>query len=131
MRVILQLPPEGGQLRHVRAMVSAWSEAVGARWDALPLVTTELLSNALAASPPDQMVEVVLDICSDEVLVSVCDAGSGLKSSSFAPPPPSSVRGRGLSIVDQLADKLTIDRLGGHTLITARKRNAAPTKVGG
>jgi anti-sigma regulatory factor (Ser/Thr protein kinase) len=124
MRVIIQLAPEGGQLRHVRAMVTAWCDAVGVKWDPLPLVVTELLSNALAASPPDEPVEVVLDLRSDEVVVSVLDAGSGLKSSSFAPPPPTSVRGRGLSIVDQLADNLTIDRLDGHTMVTARKRHA-------
>ena len=122
MRVTIELSAEGGHLRHVRRIVATWMEAVGASWDELPLVTTELLSNALAASPPDERVEITLEGGAAEVAVTVCDAGSGLKSRSFAAPPPSSERGRGLAIVDGLADQLTIDRSHGHTRITARKR---------
>jgi anti-sigma regulatory factor (Ser/Thr protein kinase) len=121
MRVALQLAPQPGQLRHVRALVEVWSEVVGVDWDSLPLVATELLSNALAASPADQSIELVLDNAGDVVSVSVADAGSGLKSSSFAPPPPTSQRGRGLAIVDRLADHLSIDRQDGYTRVTARK----------
>lgn len=121
MRVTFQLAPHPGQLRHVRRMAGIWCEALGIDWDELALVTTELLSNALAASPPDEVVEVILDANDDEVRISVVDAGAGLKSASFAPPPPSSRRGRGLAIVDHLADQLTIDRVDGHTMVTARK----------
>lgn len=124
MRVTIQLSPEGGHLRHVRRLVRTWMDAVGAAWEALPLVTTELVSNALAASPPDRLVEVSLAVDGGDVVVSVRDAGSGLKSRSFAPPPPTSVRGRGLAIVDRLADQLTIDRVGGQTRVTARKRRS-------
>lgn len=121
MRVTIRLSPHGGQLRHVRRLADAWCETVEAGWDVLPLIATELLSNALAASPPGAPVEVVFDTAPGSVWVSVRDAGSGLKSRSFSPPPPSSVRGRGLSIVDQLCDHLSIDRRDGYTEITARK----------
>lgn len=131
MRVTIELSPEGGQLRHVRRLVQSWSDAVRAEWDTLTLVTTELVSNALAASPPDVPVEITLQLSPHEVSVSVLDAGSGLKTRSFAPPPASSRRGRGLAIVDQLADQLTIDRRDGRTLVTARKRRpAAPVATG-
>lgn len=46
------------------------------------------------------------------------DAGAGSKRASLA---PSSRRGRGLAIVDRLADQLTIDRVDGHTTVTARE----------
>lgn len=128
MRVTIQLAPHPGQLRHIRRMTAIWCEAVGADWDELALVTTELLSNALAASPPEEPIEVILDANDDEVRVSVVDAGAGLKSASFAPPPPSSQRGRGLAIVDRLADQLTIDRIDGHTMVTARKGTRPATR---
>jgi anti-sigma regulatory factor (Ser/Thr protein kinase) len=121
MRVTIQLEPEHGNLRHVRRIAQTWMDAVGATWDALPLVTTELVSNALAASPPDRPVEVHLEASGAELAVSVLDAGSGLKSRHFSPPPATSVRGRGLAIVDSLADRLTIDRQDGCTRVTARK----------
>ena len=124
MRVTIQLEAERGNLRFVRRIAQTWMDAVGATWDELPLVTTELLCNALDASPPDRPVEVRLETSGHDLAVSVLDAGSGLKARNFAPPPVSSVRGRGLSIVDSLADRLTIDRRDGQTLVTARKLGA-------
>jgi anti-sigma regulatory factor (Ser/Thr protein kinase) len=120
MRVTIHLRPRAGQLRHVRRLVEIWTDAMGVEWDTLALITTELVSNALAASPPHGDIEVTLDASDHELCVSVRDAGSGLKSASFSPPPPTSRRGRGLAIVDHLADQLTIDRLDGRTLVTAR-----------
>ena len=121
MRVTIRLEPESGNLRHVRRIAQTWMDAVGAHWDELPLIATELVSNALDVTPMDETVEVQLEASGPDLLVSVRDAGSGLKSRNFAPPPASSVRGRGLAIVDVLADRLTIDRQDGHTLVTARK----------
>lgn len=129
MRVTIELPPEGGQLRHVRRLVQSWGDAVNAEWESLPLIATELVSNALAVSPPDEPVHVTLQASGGDVTVSVLDAGSGLKSSSFAPPPVTSPRGRGLSIVDRLADHLSIERVDGHTLVTAKKQRGAATRA--
>jgi anti-sigma regulatory factor (Ser/Thr protein kinase) len=124
MRVSIELAPEAGQLEHVRRLVADWARAVNADRDALSLIATELVTNALAATPPTEPVVVWLDHDDAEAQLSVVDGGRGIRSPSFDPPPPTSVRGRGLAIVDQLADRLEIYRADGCTVVTACTRVA-------
>ena len=125
MRLSIELAPQAGQLQHVRRLVSDWAQAVRADQDSLSLITTELVTNALAAGPSTEPVVIWLDHDEREAQVSVVDAGSGMSSPRFEPPPPTSVRGRGLSIVDQLAERLEIYRADGCTVVTACTRVAS------
>ena len=123
MRLSIELAPEAGQLKHIRRLVSDWADAVQADPDSLPLIATELVTNAIAVNPPSEPVVVWLDREGDEAHLSVMDGGTGLeRRDTFAPPPPDATRGRGLAIVDGLADRLEIHRADGCTVITACTR---------
>ena len=122
MRLSIELAPEAGQLQHIRRLVSDWARAVSADQESLSLIATELVTNALAATPPTEQVVVWLDSEGGEAQLSVVDAGQGLRAPAFDPPPPTSVRGRGLAIVDRLADRLEIYRADGCTVVTACTR---------
>jgi anti-sigma regulatory factor (Ser/Thr protein kinase) len=123
MRLSIELAPEAGQLKHIRRLVSDWADAVQADPDSLPLIATELVTNAIAVNPPSEPVVVWLDREGDEAHLSVMDGGAGLeRSDTFAPPPATATRGRGLAIVDGLADRLEIYRADGCTVITACTR---------
>ena len=125
MRLSIELAPEAGQLKHVRRLVSDWAEAVDVPQDSLPLIATELVSNAIAANPPTEPVVVWLDREGDEAHLSVMDGGAGMeRTDEFPSPPPTAVRGRGLAIVDSLADRLEIERTDGCTVVTACTRIA-------
>jgi anti-sigma regulatory factor (Ser/Thr protein kinase) len=125
MRLSIELAPHSGQLKHIRRLVADWAQAVRADRDSLSLIATELVTNALAVTPPTEPVVLWLDHDDVEAQLSVVDAGHGLSAPHFDPPPPTSIRGRGLAIVDRLADRLEIYRADGCTIVTACTRVAA------
>lgn len=122
MRISIELQRIGGQLSSIRRLVSDWAEAVSADQESLSLIATELVTNALAVSPDDEPVVLWLDHTGNEAQLSVVDAGPGLEGERFEAPPPTSDRGRGLAIVDGLADRLEIYRADGCTVVTAATR---------
>ena len=85
----------------------------------LALVVTELVTNAVEASPGPQH-EVILQVeCErDRIALHVTDEGSGFdQQQQTEPPEPTAVRGRGLPIVHALMDDVTIDRHENRTLV--------------
>lgn len=121
MRVSIELEPNEGQLHHLRRLVSDWAQAIEADEESVMLIATELVTNALAASPGDRPIVVWLDHTPGEAQVSVMDEGVGLDSGSrsFDAPPASALRGRGLAIVNGLSERVEIHSPDGGTVVTA------------
>jgi anti-sigma regulatory factor (Ser/Thr protein kinase) len=126
VKISIELESTEGQLRHVRRLVDGWAEAVEADGDTLSIIATELVSNAISASPAADHVVLWLDHVDDEARVSVMDGGPGFDLDSVGPPPVDAVGGRGLAIVDRLADRLEVCRADGHTVVTASTRARSP-----
>ncbi len=105
-----------GEIAPVRAAVQELAERAGygERADDLALAVDELIANAQehGAAP----IHVVAEANGDHgVHVEVCDAGSGFDWGEAVrehPPRPDSRRGRGLWIVRQLVDRVTVERDG-------------------
>ena len=103
-----------GEIAPVRAAVQELAERAGygERADDLALAVDELIANAQehGATP----IHVVAEANGDHgVHVEVCDAGSGFDWGEAVrehPPRPDSRRGRGLWIVRQLVDRVTVER---------------------
>lgn len=129
MRVVIEVPGTDGQLRVVRRLASAWAEAVSAEPGDLPLIVTELLSNAVNASPPDGSVIVRLDRDPDAWSVTVVDEGPGFRTGSLAIPGPDAIRGRGLALVNQLVDAVVVERVDGLTVVTAQRKTSDPASL--
>jgi anti-sigma regulatory factor (Ser/Thr protein kinase) len=92
--------------------------------DELALVITELVTNAVEASPgPNAVVEVVATLeDGPEVVLSVSDAGAGFQMVTMPNlPPHATIRGRGLPIVNALMDHIGIEREHGRTQVTASR----------
>lgn len=108
-----------GEIAPVRAAVHDLAERAGysERADDLALAIDELIANAQehGAAP----IHVVAEADQDSgVHVEVCDAGSGFDWAEAVrehPPMPDSRRGRGLWIVRQLVDRVTVERNGDST----------------
>lgn len=105
-----------GEIAPVREAVHDLAERAGYadRADDLALAINELIANAQehGAAP----IHVVADVDqADGVHVEVRDSGSGFDWGDAVrehPPAPDSRRGRGLWIVRQLVDKVTVERNG-------------------
>ena len=105
-----------GEIAPVRAAVHELAERAGygERADDLALAVDELIANAQehGATP----IHVVAEADhGNGVHVEVCDAGSGFDWGEAVrehPPRPDSRRGRGLWIVRQLVDRVTVERDG-------------------
>lgn len=103
-----------GEISPVREAVHdlAARAGYGARADDLALAINELIANAQehGAAP----IRVVADADDDDgVQVEVVDSGSGFDWGAAVrehPPRPDSRRGRGLWIVRQLVDRVTVER---------------------
>lgn len=105
-----------GEIASVRAAVHDLAERAGygERADDLALAINELIANAQehGAAP----IHVVAE-AGDGVHVEVRDAGCGFDWTEAVrehPPRPDSRRGRGLWIVRQLVDRVTVERDGEH-----------------
>ena len=105
-----------GEIAPVRAAVQELAERAGygERADDLALAVDELIANAQehGAAPIHGGAEANGD---HGVHVEVCDAGSGFDWGEAVrehPPRPDSRRGRGLWIVRQLVDRVTVERDG-------------------
>ena len=120
MRLIVA--PETSELRAVRRVLEGWAAGHDVAADALCLIATELLANAIAVSPAGADIEVSLDLRDQDVILAVSDVGpSGFTGPDIGAAPPGSPRGRGLHIVNSLSNRLTVERVGGRTVVTAHQ----------
>lgn len=123
----LVLPPHAAALTELRTAVREWAAARRIPDWPLTLIATELAANAIAVTPPDEVVEVVVAAEGRQVEVRVSDAGPGFAEGSTEPgavPVPSSEqpRGRGLLLVRQLSDTVLARRSHGRTVVSAFQR---------
>lgn len=93
--------------------------------DDLALAITELVTNAVEASP-STAAEVLIQavFANPDIYLEVVDHGDGfhLGSGSFDEPGPQSIRGRGLPIVQALVDLVAVERRDGQTKVVATRR---------
>ena len=119
MRVVIEVPRARGQLRVIRRFVEAWAASESRHPGSLPLVVTELVTNALNASPEDASVILRLERDGDELRVVVADEGPGFTLGTPTLPPIDAPGGRGLALVSGWVDSLTVERIDGLTVVTA------------
>lgn len=116
-----------GQLRHVRADVVAWLDRGGAGVEAqerAALVVSELAANAVQAAPGRRF-DVGARWDGGHVVVTVRNATDGDRPphrDAWGPVDALAPRGRGLAIVDALAEGVQIDDDGTDVVVTARLR---------
>ena len=96
------------------------------------LASTEALNNAIEhGSPSGGAVEVELSVTAERVDIRVLDEGhpgGTLPVVPSAPPPPSSIRGRGLIIISRLSDDLDLSAHGNGTQVDVSfLRHASPS----
>lgn len=121
----MTLAPTVSELRAVRHAVRGFASTGGFSEWPLTLIVTELLTNAMAASPPDEVIDLRVSCHYDHVRIRVVDRGAGLSSQALvghraSPPSCSEHGGRGLYLIGQLADEFTLDRLDGRTVAHVR-----------
>ena len=96
--------------------------------DDLALAVTELVTNAVEASPsPASEVKIEAGYTEPDLYVEVCDEGDGftLDRDRIAHGPAShSIRGRGLPIVQALVDLVSVERHEGCTKVIVTRRLA-------
>lgn len=115
----LTRPVEATGLAALRSAVAAVATAAGLtddRLDDLRIAVTELASNALTHAAPPATVRCW--VASGELLCEVSSRGE-LRDplAGRVPPPPESVRGRGLLLVQQLCDLVDIRTADGSTTV--------------
>lgn len=91
----------------------------------IALVVTELVTNAIEASPgPSARIEVEVHVEDQRVVLKVRDQGTGFPEPATTPslPDSSQPRGRGLPIVSALMDGFSVRRLHGLTEVEVTRR---------
>ena len=101
----LKASPGNRQGRHIRSAIHAWFEAEGlpeqTEADA-ELIATELLSNAIAASPIDAEIEIRLVSDDTGVLVETVNSGPGFDPRVLKRVADDHLGGRGIAIASAL-----------------------------
>jgi len=128
---VLRLAVEGGHaaLAAVRADLEAWAWARGVEGEALAdlaVVLSELVANAITASPPGRAPEVVATMDGDAVALEVRNAsrpGEAL-GTRWDLEDPLRAGGRGLVIVSAFCDEMEValDPDGDHLVVRCRLR---------
>ena len=132
----LRLDAVIGSVPHARHEMAGWLRKVRVRgdlYDDLALVITELVTNAVEASPgPNAAIEVRADIRNgDQVVLVVTDRGVGFDMTQDPGlPNDTAIRGRGLPIVNTLMDDLVVRRIDGVTEVITPRPPPARTHGG-
>lgn len=120
---LLRAPAAMESLRFFRSAIAAILERHGADAEqsfGIMLALSEAVTNAIEhGSLPGADVEVSIHWSCESATFCVTDRGSGAESLQLfgapAPPPDSSLRGRGLVIIHRLADTVSASAVGGGT----------------
>jgi anti-sigma regulatory factor (Ser/Thr protein kinase) len=93
----------------VRALVAEWlaEQAPGARVETARLLVSEIVSNAVehGGAGSDVEIETLVRVATDVVYVEVSHPGHGFAKSELGVAGPDDVRGRGLRVVGDLAER--------------------------
>lgn len=107
-------------LPRVRRAVTGWLEPLGLTdtdVGSVQVVVSELVANAVEATRPDD--EISVGLAEQDRLVSVEVVNPSHRDSPVPIPAmadPFAARGRGLAIVDALAEEMTLAEVEGHTV---------------
>ena len=110
-----------------RREAARWLQQMGLNGDdvdQLSLIVSELLSNAVEASPGDEPVELTMTAEGDTYTVAVVNAALAEPDGLLAVADATAERGRGLAIVRDLADSFQLSYRRGRASATAVKRLA-------
>ncbi len=83
------------------------------------LLVSELVGNSVrhAEVEPSDEIDVTVEVAHERVRVSVVDHGRGFPAPSVVQDPGAGVSGRGLYLVDALADRWAVERGDGRTCV--------------
>jgi anti-sigma regulatory factor (Ser/Thr protein kinase) len=98
----IELPRHPGSSRMARAALRPLEDHLGARSEDVTLLVSELLANAVEHGE-GEAVGLTVHVEAGRVHAEVVDRGHGFAPPALAPD-PLRLRGRGLQIVDRLAD---------------------------
>lgn len=114
IELVRQLPARGEALAGARVMVEALEDVSRPARDDIALLLTELVGNSLrhAGLGPDQAIQVRIVRQRGSIRVEVSDAGPGF-SPVHGRPGRRQTNGRGIYLVEQVADRWGVDRNGG------------------
>jgi len=120
--VSLECSADAIELATIRGALRGWllnRSIVGAKADDLLIVLNEIASNAVDASPPHATMTARWWVEGEHIVLSVDDSGSGFEYHHTEPVGPTSLRGRGLNVVEALSDRLQVTADGHRTTVTA------------
>jgi anti-sigma regulatory factor (Ser/Thr protein kinase) len=101
--------------------------------ESLVLVTSELCTNAVEATPDPDSGEVVVAcrVADRSVELKVTNRGERFEPEPHLPDDPEADNGRGLFLVDALTDRLVVRHRAGRTTVTATRHLPEPGDDGG
>ena len=115
------LPAESGSVPWARRAAAGWLAAAGASEPVtqdVQLVLSELVTNAVQASPPDDEIRVELTAVPLGWGIAVSDRGGCFAlPAQGAAPSPLAVGGRGLRVVSEIAGPLSVEQDHGWTVV--------------
>jgi anti-sigma regulatory factor (Ser/Thr protein kinase) len=114
----LKLPSDARAPATVRRSVQALSEHIAADLlDDVQLLADEVVTNGLLHAPEDNRWILVRVMAYPNpalpIRVEVVDSGGGFEPATMREPDPEDIGGRGLFLVDALADRWGVDAQGG------------------
>lgn len=94
----------------------------GSPADQLLVILNEVVTNAIEASPENATITTQWALDDVEVRLTVEDDGPGFRYHRAEPVGPEAVRGRGLTIVEALSDRIQVQNDGNRTTVTTWTR---------
>ena len=104
-RLVLDRGPQAPA--DARGAVAGWlgDEVDHSVLEDVKLLVSELVTNAVLHQGTAGQIEMAVAVARGGVRVEVCDPGSGFRKPTVGEPPPDSLGGRGLLIVDRVASR--------------------------
>ena len=107
----------------MRSALRSWLQALGVVTDTVDralVVLSELATNAIEASPDGSSIVVRWHAEGRALQITVEDRGPGFAYAAAEPVDETAERGRGLVIVDGLAESISVAHADGRTTVSAR-----------
>ena len=127
--VVLERPAALGELAGLRTALRAWLShraMHGDTADQLLVVLSEIVTNAIEASPPQSTITVSWSLDADSVRLGVDDSGPGFSYERTEPVGAAAARGRGLTFVEAFSDRIKVTHERQCTSVVTWTRIARP-----